>query len=777
MKHKHIYIYNLTGESIRRWLLYTMLILCCSLAAQSIAPCPPNNITTNPAEPLNPGNPNYINPFDWTSPLYFVRFDGALDSIANPNSSGWPGVSHLRSAQDFNSVDGWELLRYDTGLKPDGTVDLGRSGHLFLIMYNKYRSIIRVFVLLDSRFDNRFLEISLGFSTSIKQTALFSALSPVQAPLRYFNDIPKATNLQTFSKGWRYADFPVSYDPCTCKDPSNISDYSKTLTFEVNLYNEGAIILANEEGENLEILSLPYYLAGLAGSREYLAASKSFHSIPEFKSYSKKLAKADWNSPVDKGLDELFTSKNTDLTLLEISEHISSALALLHSFTNGQKGSVGDTKYGTPMASHRNTNHYGKMGNAYYYISTGLFIPGSNFEPAPSSSPVFPDSRYPLYNEILGIYNLLDKPSVDVHMGFTKIRGNSGQAVTRRLITVNKESIKLVINPAAKLELVEAYVQLTLEGSTTLDVASSSGGNLIDARTWVSDLLPLNCIDEYAVVLDINEANVTDVQNVLFGLVLRFKTPNGDYMLHKSTYEASWKHIGYTYPADFSKISNDKLHEKTERYHWFTKPEFSSLDSGNLNVPKTLVFENETILKNYRVRDTIILKNCIVGTPDKPVVLTAGKAILQEGEVSINSGSSLNIFTFGTNCDRPIQLANPLEITGACNSVSYLQRAEGLSNKPDDNLVEPESIGNFEVTVYPNPTAAFTRVFIENLPSNIEELSFTLFTATGEVVLQQSVPCNEIGVYLLNMTKFPQGYYTLRVSSVVGIKTTKIILL
>ena len=187
-----------------------IIFLCClaygSLTAQSETPipCPPNGVTTNPDNPVNPihneNTPSTVdenqytntydfrNWFDWTLPNYPLFFDSEATNpttfIRNPfmlntgqiselydqdrqdyfPEDGWELVSfHLgvdlntgqiselydQDRQDYFPEDGWELVSFHLGVDKEGNPDPETIDDAYMILYNKYRALLRVFVAID----------------------------------------------------------------------------------------------------------------------------------------------------------------------------------------------------------------------------------------------------------------------------------------------------------------------------------------------------------------------------------------------------------------------------------------------------------------------------------------------------------------------------------------------------------------------------------------------------------------------------------------------------
>ena len=72
-----------------------------------------------------------------------------------------------------------------------------------------------------------------------------------------------------------------------------------------------------------------------------------------------------------------------------------------------------------------------------------------------------------------------------------------------------------------------------------------------------------------------------------------------------------------------------------------------------------------------------------------------------------------------------------------------------------------EQLGERKITVFPNPTKGSLAVEIVGGDEK-DELSISLYTATGQQLLSKSV---QAGTTPINMTTYPKAYYVLRVQA------------
>lgn len=125
-------------------LLFFLVIEC------SAQVCDPNEISTNPSSATNPEPPNshYINNFNWfQQAANNVLFDIPITSMSdyyplgamlNPYNDDNSLCYYLAEANlsdlDMYPEDGWELLFFNLGTYPDGTIYTSESSNIPYIL-------------------------------------------------------------------------------------------------------------------------------------------------------------------------------------------------------------------------------------------------------------------------------------------------------------------------------------------------------------------------------------------------------------------------------------------------------------------------------------------------------------------------------------------------------------------------------------------------------------------------------------------------------------------
>lgn len=172
------------------------------------------------------------NAYDWTSVEY------------NVNSSNLPYATTIRApfAQvtngplgaflenpDVQPQDGWELIAYELGFDENNVAVTYSVGHVYFVLYNKHTGIMRVFVAGNQQTPYQGARISISMNGSLSEiySSVLSNASDLFA-LDKFEPEPKQNAVIPYRNDpelWYFADFQMSYDPCTCLYESGILIY------------------------------------------------------------------------------------------------------------------------------------------------------------------------------------------------------------------------------------------------------------------------------------------------------------------------------------------------------------------------------------------------------------------------------------------------------------------------------------------------------------------------------------------------------------------------
>lgn len=425
--------------------------------------CAPNGITTDPANPVNPQRPSMVNWFAWTLPSYPLNL--ALTGI-NATAINNPffatdnaNIAHLYDPidgiKDITPSQGWELIKMDFGYDVHGYPTTPGTTNPYLVLYNKYRSVLRILVARGEYNTFNGANIKINFrEESPVQTSLLDHKAQLKPLDSYFNSNPKLFSIPDFLNlplKWFYADFPMNYDPCTCL-------YESALRIDITLSSTSQVTGVTASTGDLATATEPTNAQKSRGSFAIGAFNTSKKAIQTYKSST--VFKEDISPALKKVNGTPDTAKKDNLnafeSLLKNSDflraglnaipYVGDALSVLDFFIGGGKKASGPQQVAVmPMTINMTSDYTGTINTTVPYNTITFRTPGSN----PGNAP---DSEYPYYNETMGLLNLLKTPSLLV--GYYNAQ-YSGGAPFQQIFMKFEEDIKYVLNPAAKLQVVE----------------------------------------------------------------------------------------------------------------------------------------------------------------------------------------------------------------------------------------------------------------------------------------------------------------------------------
>jgi hypothetical protein len=225
----------------------------------------------------NTPDTRYLNGFNWwadgfyqlTNMQYnptqpYVEISNVQDPFSNPNYSY---LVEAFGAEEMNPQNGWELLLVNLGRYPNNTTPTPISTLReipYIGLYNKYTGKLRMFVQYGYNQPPTDavggLKITVFYNTlgnpSNKSTILRLG-NGIDNTLDQINSDPSITaicppNGSAVSQ-WMSADFQLTYDPCVCNFPTNLSvkfsffsetDFrltGRSISIEDNLIDNGQI--------------------------------------------------------------------------------------------------------------------------------------------------------------------------------------------------------------------------------------------------------------------------------------------------------------------------------------------------------------------------------------------------------------------------------------------------------------------------------------------------------------------------------------------------------
>ncbi|MCO5252336.1 MAG: T9SS type A sorting domain-containing protein [Candidatus Kapabacteria bacterium] len=506
-------------------------------------------VRTDPNNAINERYPSKTNTdgriLNWMDKQFDVNcmfFHSGVNRIESPfNQTNNIFVNHFLDNKDNKPEDGWELICRQFGYNDDGLLDTDENNP-YLVLYNRYLGLIRVFALVgNNKADYSYGKISMRFLSGdehVTTSLLDFAISDSLKPFRALNDFPSRASGIDFNNysmhnlfrrvsnmyNWFYADFPVNYDPCTCLSKSKLffevemmtqanlnmtGTLEKTVVDLGNSYNNDNSALIDDTGKSLT-------LSGFGGN--IVETFKSFNRFNVgLKHYIKEFHKSD-SLKKDKALASLNVFNETlregmATDALKIMPEVGNISEMLDYFIIGGKTYPTTIKH-APTAIQSNLAVSGSI-TAYKFQSIIFWNPGSNF-----TSSSFDDRQYPIYDQVLGTFNLLRAPKIAVNKSsFVECKSKKLRIFPRKVRFDNRytisdtfsvnlhEQIQYVLNPVAFSTnpddvTILASIEFDLEPTKYLyfrgtDI-SATGLEHVKDNTYRSKYFPIQCLtDEY----------------------------------------------------------------------------------------------------------------------------------------------------------------------------------------------------------------------------------------------------------------------------------------
>jgi hypothetical protein len=511
-------------------------------------------------------NPSNGSTFDWTASSWdvwirpVVTQAAQLNKVYSPfhpgNSLSQPNTQHLETGLglgDYHPDDGWVLIDELMDFAPTST-----AGVRFpqFVLYNRYESKLRYFIYLTDVVSANDVEVHVRFNNGLNgvthvSAALEHAFTPMEAIANYQD---KRISLTTPNGGfiahgiWAMADIPIAYDPCTCQYTSGLDIEVETIkytAFEFTLQGGGEIIQKigqPEQPGQSNVKKSERFANALGGVAEGTSKGNSaYKATSELIGVTEKLLVNQANNKLTQEIRDALIAggfSGNDLTLddvkslwnqqqsgtasqelLNATKHLfpkmvssvvpdwiknaipfaNTAFALLDFIVGGGKSTP-------PQPMHFNADFsfegVGNTTDRQNQTGISFYMPGSLFDGQLSVG------RQPVYNQVMGVLNLIEKPVL--HRASQQTILGEG---LQDMVSINEYSLKLAqplryaLNPAAGLELSDIRASLQFR-RCHLSIDYTDPDNeyydiprgLIDAGggVWQTPYLPLSCLEQFS---------------------------------------------------------------------------------------------------------------------------------------------------------------------------------------------------------------------------------------------------------------------------------------
>lgn len=470
--------------------------------------CPPNNVSTNPDSPRAViTRPDMANTFRWQNLSYRANLPAnPSPSYQHPNGSirsPWDQpnnakVDRFRNNPDYKWEDGWEIItKYNGYDNQDNLISPPQFEHPYVVLYNKYSGLMRIFFSFSKAptqalFNGAKFEIKfVGTQSNQYAPSLLDLIVESPVPLSKGgakNAFGEAMmDYDNIDLDWFFADFPMQYDPCTCLYSSKVQ--IKPLLISCNdLELQGTItgtlepIKQNRVQDSKTKFSYGQAISGykkINNTYKDLASIVNDINIKKDKVFANDEAKKSVIANAINALNLNLGSGAKDA--LKTLPWLGAALGFMDFFTGLGKKPGPQPVEVSPMSIDMTASLKGTLCGQGSFGSIIFHTPGSSGIPATEKA------QYPLYNEALGLFNIIDTPQVirkATVIGFVSNGGGPCQPGTPgctpyyKLEYRLKNSVKYALNPAANLQIKEVQGSFIVETNDSLQI-SGTGFN-----TW-----------------------------------------------------------------------------------------------------------------------------------------------------------------------------------------------------------------------------------------------------------------------------------------------------
>lgn len=423
--------------------------------------------------------------WDWTKAenydYAYTAVNGKIN-ISSPfhtQASASEDISSIIKAKDYLPEQGWVLLAKEFGSPAQPIA----SQYPYFILYNKFRGIVRLFLMNSNEFQHKNALVTLSWLSDDKTSLLTNHNIYSFANDKYNSDASptdKGLNYVQDCYAWLVSDFVVTFDNNT--DPNNEKNY--LLKFEIffdiqadievsGLANKSSSIAGMEIDKDVKINEL---YGGLKNGKRFMT---KVLSVSDFKQnldeIDKSIENLNWKSAqelseklkkagqsLQDGDIKKFMLGNGNLPLA-MNGGLDAILNVSDIFINKSNSKAKASAQMQPIISNATFDITGTMTTSSNTASCLLQLPGTNHK-HPDGTPI--EAGMPLYDFPLGVVGLEKTPVLEKRKIQNKLRFSTPHdGYHTEIINIGNsyrisDDINIVVNPAAKVRLIDAKVQL-----------------------------------------------------------------------------------------------------------------------------------------------------------------------------------------------------------------------------------------------------------------------------------------------------------------------------
>ena len=684
---------------------------------------------------------------------------------------------------DFLPSDGWELVRKDFGHLSDGTDNPVKADAPYVILYNRFSGRLRVIGAWSGNGAHQTMDINIqfldpdfwsnnGLDVSCYNTsglfAHYNDASPtlIDNALPYSHIYTTPAIFPSADYSFFYGDFQMAYDPCTCLFESGLQVYFKFVD-QLNVNLQGNII-----GNNIpltdntamdQIDPTHHWLASVTQDENYdvnnglqiynnmNALSHDFADLQ--RQYIDQLHQAQYTGTILGAFGTAATATgqvlagygqaggdNKPAKKEDKWAGILQAAGGAVNFIGAQvQEYLSPTSPPTePFVLYAQTKLSGTIMEATTLGASNILIgnPGcANSQSLPEYTHSLPYNKpaYPIYNEVMGVFSLLEPPHV--------IQYNTGSGFYYRVQSPSE--IKYVINPATNPDYSRTKIQAAWEYDISFpNISRETLWTGVDAlRDYVINMEPAyvhdNGVDWISPFKDIScFSNLYIGKENIFGSTgtgndANFFMPGDLYIKfsvvlvsndvdHNGLRNTSAFLVRYKIPPSYFTYQNVSGVSSLPNYVHITERDLTidnttllSLDTPVLNyLGQTLILGDINGFRNIYINTDIktpydwYMSQGINLQGSPPIVhINATNSIIVAPGVNIDPNIILEIVPENVPCGD--QITPYSDVKAFCNGSQY------NAKKPSNKKVSPNEVSSsklyastaFGLSLYPNPAS------------------------------------------------------------------------
>jgi hypothetical protein len=405
--------------------------------------CPINTISTNPMNYQNSSDASTTQVWNWMTEdftAFYLPVGGGTNGIpltlrnpfheliTNPNTFQFAD----QVEKEYHPDNGWELLGRNFGSPSQGVQNP------FFILYNRFTGIIRIFINIKNtgNFAVNAATINFYFPTGTSRSAIFNQLGELTNAVNNFEPKAHSNKINQYVNSgvsdnyfWLYSDVLSLYDPCTCGLVSDLKIQVKLLsesTITLNINSTETTLVNNTLGNstlnNESIFSEIKQWLGLGNTLVEDAAGVFTSANAAFATGQRLQNQANQFFTSN---ESLFGKNNTTALVRDLSRILfevprvnqwfklaSTLITVVEKTADGFEALTADEKLNklkntTITVKNTTVKATGTLNQSILQFDATMALPGS-------IQTGTQDFRSPIYDNILGVFNLLEQPIVKI---------------------------------------------------------------------------------------------------------------------------------------------------------------------------------------------------------------------------------------------------------------------------------------------------------------------------------------------------------------------------